>query len=418
MIAAALERGDRRGRRARAGLAGDPQPLRRGDRHERQDDDGRAARAPLPRPPASRSRSPATSARRCPSLAGEVDADATVVCEASSFQLEDTERLRARVRDLPQPRPRPPRPPRATSTPTWRRSCGSSPTRATTTSPSTTPTSRRWPASTSAAARAASPSAMAPAPDCEVALAEGTIFDDGEPLLAVDELGLLGEHNVANAMAAAAAALSMGLDRDAVREGLRSFAGVPHRLEPVAEIAGVRFVNDSKATNVASATVGLARLRRRRPRDPRRQREGRAVRAARRPGPRALRRLLPDRRLRRRASPRSWRRWSRPASRCTAATDLEDAVRRAAAAAAPGEAVLLSPACASFDAFETSSSAASASARSSRSSRERAVALRRARRRRARRKREEGRKRSAARRSDRVQPAADRDPLPAGASAR
>src|SRR6187200_1725873 len=58
-------------------------------------------------------------------------------------------------------------------------------------------------------------------------------------------------------MAAAAAALAMGIDRDAVREGLRSFAGVPHRLEPVAEIGGVRFVNDSKATNVASAAVGI-----------------------------------------------------------------------------------------------------------------------------------------------------------------
>ncbi|HWC08467.1 MAG TPA: UDP-N-acetylmuramoyl-L-alanine--D-glutamate ligase, partial [Solirubrobacterales bacterium] len=68
-------------------------------------------------------------------------------------------------------------------------------------------------------------------PDCEVSLAEGTIFYDGEPLLPVAELGLFGEHNVANAMAAAAAALSMGIDREAVREGLRSFAGVPHRLE-------------------------------------------------------------------------------------------------------------------------------------------------------------------------------------------
>ncbi|HEU5104311.1 MAG TPA: UDP-N-acetylmuramoyl-L-alanine--D-glutamate ligase, partial [Solirubrobacterales bacterium] len=94
-------------------------------------------------------------------------------------------------------------------------------------------------------------------PDCEVAVAEGTIFYDGEPLLPVSELGLFGEHNVANAMAAAAAALAMGIDRDAVREGLRSFAGVPHRLEPVAEIGGVRFVNDSKATNVASAAVGI-----------------------------------------------------------------------------------------------------------------------------------------------------------------
>src|SRR4051795_90520 len=95
------------------------------------------------------------------------------------------------------------------------------------------------------------------APDREVAVAEGTIFYDGEPLLEVSELGLFGEHNVANAMAAAAAALAMGIDREAVREGLRSFAGVPHRLELVAELGGVRFVNDSKATNVASATVGI-----------------------------------------------------------------------------------------------------------------------------------------------------------------
>ncbi len=58
-------------------------------------------------------------------------------------------------------------------------------------------------------------------------------------------------------MAAAAAALDLGIDRDAVRAGLRSFGGVPHRLEPVAEIGGVRFVNDSKATNVTSAAVGI-----------------------------------------------------------------------------------------------------------------------------------------------------------------
>ena len=213
-------------------------------------------------------------------LAGEIEPDATVVCEApaSSSRTASPSRPSARSSSTSPPTTSTATP---TSTPTWRRSCGSSPTRATTTSPSTTPTTRRWPASTSAAARAGSPSAAAPAPDCEVSPSEGTIFYDGEPLLAVDELGLFGEHNVANAMAAAAAALSMGLDRDAVREGLRSFAGVPHRLEQVAEIDGVRFVNDSKATNVASAVGRPARLRGRRPRDPRRQREGRAVRAAR-----------------------------------------------------------------------------------------------------------------------------------------
>lgn len=188
-------------------------------------------------------------------------------------------------------------------------------------------------------------------PDCEVALAEGTIFYDGEPLLAVSELGLFGEHNVANAMAAAAAALAMGLDRDAVRAGLRSFAGVPHRLEQVAEIDGVRFVNDSKATNVASATVGIrafaggvhailggsekgepfAPLL-----DPVRERCAACYLTGASAG-RLAEELAPA------------IAGGVPLHRCA---DLEDAVRRAAAAAKPGEVVLLSPACASFDAFE------------------------------------------------------------------
>src|SRR4051812_3403836 len=94
-------------------------------------------------------------------------------------------------------------------------------------------------------------------PDCEVSVSAGTIFHEGEPLLRVSELKVPGEHNVENAMAAAAAALAMGLSREAVRDGLRSFPGVPHRLEQVAEIGGVSFVNDSKATNVGAAAVGL-----------------------------------------------------------------------------------------------------------------------------------------------------------------
>jgi UDP-N-acetylmuramoylalanine--D-glutamate ligase len=187
-------------------------------------------------------------------------------------------------------------------------------------------------------------------PDCEVALAEGTIFHDGEPLIAVDQLGLFGEHNVANSMAAAAAALAMGIDRDAVREGLGGFAGVPHRLEPVAEIAGVRFVNDSKATNVASAIVGVRAFEggvhlilggSEKGEDfgplaePIRERcaacyltGASADRIAAELAP------LPESGI--------------PLHRCR---DLEDAVRRAAGAASPAEVVLLSPACASFDAF-------------------------------------------------------------------
>ena len=188
-------------------------------------------------------------------------------------------------------------------------------------------------------------------PDCEVALAEGTIFYDGEPLLAAGELGLLGEHNVANAMAAAAAALSMGIDREAVREGLRSFAGVPHRLEQVAEIGGVRFVNDSKATNVASATVGLRAF------------EGgvHAILGGSEKGEPYAPLLDP---VRERcaacyltgASAERLAEALAPAIEAGVAlhrcTDLDEAVRLAADAAVPGEAVLLSPACASFDAFE------------------------------------------------------------------
>ncbi|HET7122152.1 MAG TPA: UDP-N-acetylmuramoyl-L-alanine--D-glutamate ligase [Solirubrobacterales bacterium] len=188
-------------------------------------------------------------------------------------------------------------------------------------------------------------------PDCEVSLAEGTIFYGDEPLLAVSELGLLGEHNVANAMAAAAAALAMGLDREAVRAGLRSFAGVPHRLEEVAEVGGVRFVNDSKATNVASASVGIRAFaggvhailggsEKEEPfaplLDPLRER-ARACYLIGATTERMARELAPvveD---------------GVALHRCE---DLAAAVRRAAAAAAPGEVVLLSPACASFDAFE------------------------------------------------------------------
>jgi UDP-N-acetylmuramoylalanine--D-glutamate ligase len=188
-------------------------------------------------------------------------------------------------------------------------------------------------------------------PDVEVAVAEGTIFYDGEPLLDVDQLGTVGAHNVANAMAAAAAALSLGIDRDAVREGLRGFSGVAHRLERVAEIGGVGFVNDSKATNVAAATVGIGAF------------AGgvHAILGGSEKGE-PFAPLLEPVRERCLACYLIGETAERLASELAAAAeagvplrrcaDLEDAIRQAAAAAHPGETVLLSPACASFDAFE------------------------------------------------------------------
>jgi UDP-N-acetylmuramoylalanine--D-glutamate ligase len=92
---------------------------------------------------------------------------------------------------------------------------------------------------------------------CELRLSEDWLYWGERELLPVEEIRLPGEHNRHNAMAAAAAALAAGVDPEAVAEGLRSFVGVPHRLELVAVRNGVAYVNDSKATNVASTLVAL-----------------------------------------------------------------------------------------------------------------------------------------------------------------
>ncbi len=83
------------------------------------------------------------------------------------------------------------------------------------------------------------------------------ISGDPETVLSVRELGLRGSHNVYNVMAAVLAAKSMLVPTFTVSETLKSFTGVAHRLEFVRELRGVKFFNDSKATNVDSAFYGL-----------------------------------------------------------------------------------------------------------------------------------------------------------------
>jgi len=85
---------------------------------------------------------------------------------------------------------------------------------------------------------------------------EGVEFSADDPLPA--EPRIRGAHNRENAAAATAAARTIGVSEEQIAEALRSFAGVPHRLELVRELNGVRYVNDSKATNVAAALRGLA----------------------------------------------------------------------------------------------------------------------------------------------------------------
>ena len=78
----------------------------------------------------------------------------------------------------------------------------------------------------------------------------------GDPLPA--EPKMPGAHNRENAAAATAAARAAGIPDEAIAEALRTFAGVPHRLELVRELRGVKYVNDSKATNTAAARRGVA----------------------------------------------------------------------------------------------------------------------------------------------------------------
>ena len=81
-----------------------------------------------------------------------------------------------------------------------------------------------------------------------------------EPVLAVRDMRLLGRHNVANALAAFAMADELGVSREAILASLREFSGLPHRMEWIAEYAGVRYINDSKGTNVGATIAAVAGL--------------------------------------------------------------------------------------------------------------------------------------------------------------
>lgn len=164
-------------------------------------------------------------------LDGTLEPGAAIVCELSSFQLEDVETLRPRVAVL------------LNVTPDHldRHETVSAYTEA-----KLRLFERQRPDDV-----AVVPRGFGPVPG----RARRVEFAAGDPLPA--EPRIPGEHNRANAAAATAAARALGVPDGAIGEALRTFPGVPNRLEPVRELGGVRFVNDSKATNPESAIVAL-----------------------------------------------------------------------------------------------------------------------------------------------------------------
>jgi UDP-N-acetylmuramoylalanine--D-glutamate ligase len=171
--------------------------------------------------------------------------------------------------------------------------------------------------------------------------------DPAQLPLPPEQVRLRGPHNLDNAMAASAAALSNGIPEAAVASALRSFAGVPHRLEEVGLVNGVLYVNDSKATNVESAVRGVESF------------DGgvHAIFGGSLKGGdfKGLRQAVATHcracYLIGEASAQLAQDLQDSGVPLRRSGDLETAMRDATAAAQPGEVVLLSPACASYDQF-------------------------------------------------------------------
>jgi UDP-N-acetylmuramoylalanine--D-glutamate ligase len=173
-------------------------------------------------------------------------------------------------------------------------------------------------------------------------LAEGTTR-----ILRTSELQLAGRHNAGNALAALALCRAIGLEYPSLREALRSFRGLPHRMELVAEVAGRRFYDDSKGTNVGATVAAIRGLR-----------EPVVLIAGGDGKGQDFSPLAPAVAARARAVVLIGRDRERIAAAVAStgvplhrASDMDEAVALAFHAAAPGDAVLLSPACASFDMF-------------------------------------------------------------------
>ncbi len=255
-------------------------------------------------------------------LVGKIDPEATIVCEASSFQLQDTEAFAPEAAVL------------LNITPDHLDRHG---------------TVAAYLAAKLKIFEHQSADGIAVVPPALHIEIPGAARRARWEQVKVEEVGLRGRHNLHNATAAATVCLARGIDADAVREGLRTFQGVAHRLEQVARRDGVVYVNDSKATNVSSTLVALDAY----PAGAVHlilggQGKGQDFSALSGPVKRSCRGvyLIGEDAPSIAAALAGAK--NVPVRECG---DLERALAAATAAAKPGDVVLLSPACASFDQF-------------------------------------------------------------------
>ena len=171
---------------------------------------------------------------------------------------------------------------------------------------------------------------------------DGMLAHRGEPFLAANALAIRGSHNAANALAACALAHELGTPLEALAEGLQSFKGLPHRLQLLATRRGVEWYDDSKGTNVGATLAALSGLAK--PAILILGGEGKGQDFS--PLGPAVARYAVHVLLIGRDAPLIQE--AVGGERCAS---LDEAVQRAAELARPGQVVLLSPACASFDMF-------------------------------------------------------------------
>jgi UDP-N-acetylmuramoylalanine--D-glutamate ligase len=167
-------------------------------------------------------------------------------------------------------------------------------------------------------------------------------------LARADELRVPGDMNIENALAASAAAIAFGADPEGVTRALRTFEGLPHRMELVAEVAGVAYINSSMTTNVDSAIRELEAVKRPVVLIAGGYDKGEDFD----PLGHAIARYVTHLVVMGRAAPLiETAAWRAGFSDVSHAATMEEAVERAATRARPGDAVMLAPVCASFDMY-------------------------------------------------------------------